>query len=237
MTSKLLWLAAAAVLLAHPATAQVPGSPPPPKETPHIVPPPVPGTEASATARPRFPQLKLEQLTPEQKPLGEDVLKVSSVGLGGPYNILLRSPILEKRMFDMLYYLRWQTSVPTRLNEFAILVISRPWKSQVEWYAHAPLAEKAGLSPKIVAELKETGKRPSGMAEDEAVTYDFITELLADKKLSDATFARAKKVFTDQQIVDLTGVAGQYHMLAMLLAMGEQSIPPGRVEPFKASDK
>lgn len=237
MNPKLFSLAAAALLLAHPAAAQVPGSPPPPKETPHIAPPPKPGTEASAAARPRFPQLKLEDLTPEQKPLGEDVLKVSSVGLGGPYNVLLRSPLLEKHMFDMLYYLRWQTSVPTRLNEFAILVISRPWLSQVEWFAHAPLAEKAGLSPKIVAELKATGKRPSGMAEDEAVTFDFITELMASHKLSDATFARAKKVFTDQQIVDLTAVAGQYNMLAMVLAMGEQSVPPDRVPPFKPGDK
>ncbi len=236
MTSKLIWLAAAAVLLAQPAAAQVPAPPPPPKETPHIAPPPKPGTEASPVARPRFPQLTMEQLTPEQKPLGEDVMRISSVGLGGPYNILLRSPLLEKRLFDTLYYLRWQTSVPTRLNEFAILVISRPWRSQVEWAAHAPLAEKAGLSPAVVAQLKE-GKRPAGMAEDEAVVYDFITELMGDKKLADATFARAKKAFTDQQIVDLTGVAGQYESLAMLLAMGEQSVPAGRPEPFKPGEK
>ena len=236
MTSKLIWLAAAAVLLAQPAAAQVPAPPPPPKETPHIAPPPKPGSEASPVARPRFPQLTMEQLTPEQKPLGEDVMRISSVGLGGPYNILLRSPLLEKRLFDTLYYLRWQTSVPTRLNEFAILVISRPWRSQVEWAAHAPLAEKAGLSPAVVAQLKE-GKRPAGMAEDEAVVYDFITELMGDKKLADATFARAKKAFTDQQIVDLTGVAGQYESLAMLLAMGEQSVPAGRPEPFKPGEK
>ena len=236
MTSKLIWLAAAAVLLAQPAAAQVPAPPPPPKETPHIAPPPKPGTEASPVARPRFPQLTMEQLTPQQKPLGEDVMRISSVGLGGPYNILLRSPLLEKRLFDTLYYLRWQTSVPTRLNEFAILVISRPWRSQVEWAAHAPLAEKAGLSPAVVAQLKE-GKRPAGMAEDEAVVYDFITELMGDKKLADATFARAKKAFTDQQIVDLTGVAGQYESLAMLLAMGEQSVPAGRPEPFKPGEK
>ena len=50
----------------------------------------------------RFPQLDLEQLTPEQKPLGEQIVKVSSVGLGGPYNPLLRSPVLGQRMFDLL---------------------------------------------------------------------------------------------------------------------------------------
>ncbi len=55
---------------------------------------------------PRFPQLTVEQLNEQQKPLGEQILKVSSVGLGGPYNPLLRSPVLGQRMFDLLYYLR-----------------------------------------------------------------------------------------------------------------------------------
>ena len=65
----------------------------------------------------RFPQLTPEQLSEQQKPLGEQILKVSSVGLGGPYNPMLRSPVLGQRMFDLLYYLRWNTSVPLRLNE------------------------------------------------------------------------------------------------------------------------
>jgi 4-carboxymuconolactone decarboxylase len=191
---------------------------------------------APATGRePRFPQLTMDQLDEKQKPLGEQIMKVSSVGIGGPYNLLLRSPVLGQRLFDLFYYLRWQTSVPTRLNEFAILVIGRQWRSQVEWFAHAPIAAKAGLSPAIIAELK-ANKRPGGMAEDEAVVYDFITELTTTKKVSDATFARAKKVFNDQQIVDLTAVAGNYVMVAMMLAMAEQTVPPDKEEPFKVGE-
>ena len=66
------------------------------------------------------------------------------------------------------------------------------------------------------------------MAEDEAVVYDFVTELTTTQKVSDETFARAKKVFNDQQIVDLTAVAGNYVMVAMMLAMAEESVPPAR---------
>ena len=94
---------------------------------------------------PRFPLLTMDQLNDQQKPLGAQIMKVSSVGLGGPYNPLLRSPVLGQRMFDLLHYLRWETSVPLKLNEFAILIIGRQWRSQVEWLAHAPLAIKAGL--------------------------------------------------------------------------------------------
>jgi 4-carboxymuconolactone decarboxylase len=192
--------------------------------------------QPATSKEPRFPQLTMDQLDEKQKPLGEQIMKVSSVGLGGPYNPMIRSPVLGQRLFDLFYYLRWDTSVPIRLNEFAILIIGRQWRSQVEWFAHAPIAAKAGLSPDIIAELK-TGKRPSGMAEDEAVVYDFVTELTSTQKVSDETYARARKVFKDQQIVDLTAVAGNYVMVAMLLAMAEQSVPPGKEPPFKDGEK
>jgi 4-carboxymuconolactone decarboxylase len=181
---------------------------------------------------PRFPLLTMDQLSEAQKPLGEEIMKISSVGIGGPYNPLMRSPVLGQRLFDLFHYLRWETSVPTKLNEFAILIIGRQWRSQVEWFAHAPLAAKAGLSADIIAELKD-GKRPSRMAEDEAVVYDFVTELTTTQKVSDATYARAKKAFNDQQIVDLTAVAGNYVMVAMVLAMAEETVPPGKEPPFK----
>jgi 4-carboxymuconolactone decarboxylase len=190
----------------------------------------------ATSKQPRFPQLTMDQLDEKQKPLGEQIMKVSSVGLGGPYNPMIRSPVLGQRLFDLFYYLRWQTSVPTRLNEFAILIIGRQWRSQVEWFAHAPLAAKAGLSADVIAELKE-GKRPSKMAEDEALIYDFVTELTTTQKVSDETYARAKKVFSDQQIVDLTAVAGNYVMVAMILAMAEETVPPDKEEPFKVGDK
>ena len=184
---------------------------------------------------PRFPQLTMNQLDDKQKSLGEQIIKVSSVGLGGPYNPLLRSPVLGQRMFDLWHYLRWETSVPLKLNEFAILIIARQWRSQVEWFAHAPLAIKAGLAPDIVAELK-ANKRPSNMPAEEEAVYDFVTELTTKHAVSDETFGRAKKLFSDQQVVDLTMVAGGYVATAMLLAMAEQSVPPDKEEPFKPGE-
>jgi 4-carboxymuconolactone decarboxylase len=180
----------------------------------------------------RFPQLSLDQLSAAQRPLGEEILKVSSVGLGGPYNPLLHSPVLGQRMFDLLHYLRWNTSVPLHLNEFAILIIGRQWRSQVEWFAHAPLAIKAGLAPAIVDALK-ANRRPPDMTPDEAVVYDFVTELSTRHEVADATFDRAKERFSLQQIVDLTATAGTYVTIAMLLAMAQAEVPAGREPPFK----
>ena len=193
-------------------------------------------TGPRATSKePRFSQLTMDQLSDQQKPLAEQIMKVSSVGIGGPYNPLLRSPVLGQRMFDLLHYLRWETSVPLKLNEFAILIIGRQWRSQVEWLAHAPLAIKAGLSPDIVAELK-ANKRPSNMPPQESAVYDFVTELTTKHAVSDETFNRAKELLGEQQVVDLTAVAGSYVAVAMLLAMSEEGVPPGREPPFKPGE-
>ena len=191
--------------------------------------------DSGAAPAPRFAPLTMEALDIHQKPLGEQIMKVSSVGLSGPYNPILRSPVMGQRMFDLLYYLRWNSSVPQRLNEFAILIIGRQWRSQVEWLAHAPLAIKAGISPEVVAELKAQ-KRPANMKADEAVVYDFVTELTANHRVSDATYARTKQMLGDQQIVDLTTIAGTYVTVAMLLAMAEEGVPAGRELPFKVGE-
>jgi 4-carboxymuconolactone decarboxylase len=184
---------------------------------------------------PRFAPLTMEQLNDQQRPLGEQIMKVSSVGLGGPYNAMLRSPVLGQRMFDLLYYLRWNTSVPLRLNELAILITGRLWRSQVEWFAHVPLAIKAGLSPQIIADLK-ANKRPADMQADEAAVYDFVMELSTRHEVADETFDRAKKLLGEQQVVDLTALTGTYVTIAMILAMAEEGVPPGREAPFKPGE-
>lgn len=181
---------------------------------------------AQAPETKRFPQLTREQLTEQQRPVAEEILKVSSVGLGGPYNPLLRSPLLADRMVKLLDYLRFNTSVPRRLNEFAILIQARLWTSQVEWVAHYPLALKAGLSESVANDLKE-GRRPAGMQPDEALVYDFCMELSTTHRVSDATFARAKALLSEQQIVDLIAVSGTYVTVAMMLEAGQEPAPGG----------
>jgi 4-carboxymuconolactone decarboxylase len=184
-------------------------------------------------AKKRFPQLTLEELNDQQRPLAEEIMKVSSIGLAGPYNPMLRSPVMADRLFRLLDYLRFNTSVPRRLNEFAILIQGRLWTSQVEWYAHYPLAIKAGLSEQVAADLKE-GRRPRGMRPDEELVYDLCMELSTAHVVSDATFGRARKLLTDQQIVDLIAVSGTYITVAMLLATAEEGAP-GDQKPLAPS--
>jgi 4-carboxymuconolactone decarboxylase len=189
----------------------------------------------SAEKTPRFPQLTAETLSDAQRPLAEQILKISRVGIAGPYNALLRSPVMAQRMYDLLDYLRWNSSVPARLNEFAILIQGRLWRSQVEWFAHFPIAVKAGLSEKVALDLK-ANKRPQGMQPDEAAVYDFCTELSTNHAVSDETFNRLRQFLSEQQVVDLTVISGTYVTVAMILAVSEASVPAGNELPFKPGE-
>src|SRR6202795_1733221 len=133
----------------------------------------------SADKEPRFPLLKLEQLNDRQRPFADEILKVASIGISGPFNMMLRSPVMGQRMFAMLDYLRFDTSVPRKLDEFAILIQARLWTSQVAWTAHCPLALKAGL-PQAVADDLKVGKRPGSMQPAEAAVYDLCMDLAKD---------------------------------------------------------
>src|ERR1019366_5516644 len=108
----------------------------------------------------------------------------------------------------------YKTAIPLRLNEFAILITARQWDAKGEWLAHQALAEKAGIAPATIADLKQ-GKRPGGMKDDEALVYQFLTELHATKTVSDSTFNAVKQKFGEQGVIDLTTVSGYYTMLAM----------------------
>src|SRR5882672_2710087 len=186
----------------------------------------------SADKEPRFPLLKMEQLNDQQRPFADEILKVSSIGISGPYNMMLRSPVMGQRMFAMLDYLRFNTSVPKRLNEFAILIQARLWTSQVEWTAHYPLALKAGLAESVANDLK-VGKRPASMQPDEAAVYDLCMDLATNHLVSDASFKKAREVFSGQQIVDLIAVSGTYITLAMLSNTAEDPTPGGKTPPLQ----
>lgn len=179
----------------------------------------------------RFPQLTLDTLPPEARPLGEEIVKISSVGLAGPYNVMLRSPVMADRMKRLLDYLRFNNSLPPRLSEFAILIQGRLWTSNVEWYAHYPLAIRAGLSESVAADLK-ANRRPRDMKPDEAIVYDVSMDLATKKAVGDELFARAKATLGEQQLVDLVALSGTYVTVAMLLSLGEENSPADKPVPF-----
>ena len=121
-------------------------------------------------------------------------------------------------------YIRFNSSLPPRLNEFAILITARHWGSQYEWYAHHALALKAGLAPGVASDLAQR-RRPAAMKDDEAAVYDFCTELHERKFVSDATYKAVLERFGERGVLDLIGVSGYYTLVSMVLNVDRYPAP------------
>lgn len=171
-------------------------------------------------AQPRFPQRKLEETSGAERALAERFLKETRTGLGGPWNVMLRSPVMSEHLLEIYNYYRWKSTIPKPLMELAILVTAREWSAQFEWFAHYPIALKEGVAASLLAELR-VGKRPSKMTVEEAIVYDFATEICRKHFVSEATFRRAKGAFGEQNVVDLTSLIGTYISIGALLNVGE----------------
>ena len=187
----------------------------------------------AAMAQDRMPPIPPEQQNQAQKDASAAFLAARKSPVFGPFTPLLRSPELMTSARTMGDYLRYRSSLPPRLSEFAILVVSRQWSQPVEWEIHQPIALTQGV-PAKVAEALGAGRRPEGMSTEEAVVYDFLTELDRDKHVGDATYGRALKAFGEQGVVDLTGIAGYYTLLAM--TMNVARTPTSTANPARMAD-
>ena len=172
----------------------------------------------------RFKPLSLEEMTPEQRRMAENVLAGPRKGLRGPFSTFLYSPETGDHAQKLGAQVRFHNSLPEKLKELAILVVARFWTAQYEWYAHHKMALQAGLDPAIAAAIAE-GKRPANLAEDEAAVYGFCTELLETREVSDASFAAIKQRFGEKGVVDLICTMGYYCLVSMTLNVNRYPLP------------
>lgn len=191
----------------------------------------------------RFKLIPFTEMTPEQKKYADAVLdgptsKTGSAAavpgaatIGAPFNVYLRSPLLAEQLRLVAEYIRFKTTIPAKLNEFAILVTARQWGAQYEWFAHHRLALKAGLKPEVADDLAQ-GKRPAGMTPDETIVYNFSHELHTTHAVSDATYKAVVDRFGEQGAVDLIAVNGYYVLVSMILNVDRTPMPGGAKPPL-----
>jgi 4-carboxymuconolactone decarboxylase len=179
----------------------------------------------------RMPMIPADKMTPAQKKAAELITAGPRGEVKGPFVALLRSPEFMNRVQKVGEYIRFVCPLDKRINEFAAIIAARHWGQQFEWWAHYRQALEHGLDPKIADAVAE-GRRPDGMAADETVTYDFLTEVLNTKGASDTTYARAVKQFGEEGVVDLLGVAGYYALLAMVMNVARTAVPEGKPLPL-----
>ena len=188
-------------------------------------------TSSLAVAPERMPVIPEDKMTPAQKQAAAAIAAGPRGDVKGPFVSLLRSPELMDRVQRVGEYIRFRCPLDKRLNELAAAITARHWTQQFEWWAHSRQALEAGLKPAIAEAIAE-GRRPTGMAEDEEIVYDFLTELLVNKGVCDTTYARALRQFGESALIDLIAVSGYYGLLAMIMNTTRTAVPDGSPLPL-----
>jgi len=168
---------------------------------------------------------KPEQYTAEQKTLAERIT-ASRGGVRGPYAIWIKNPKLADCVDGLGKYARFDTSLPQRLSELAILVVTRHWTAQYAWQAHEKIARKEGITAAAVDAIRQR-RRPEFAAKDEQAVYDFVYELTERKAVSDRTYGTAREVLGEAALIELVTIAGYYTLVSMTLNAFEAPIPEG----------
>lgn len=137
----------------------------------------------------------------------------------GPFDLLLRSPKAGHAVQALGAALRFETALPGRLRELAILATAAKWKCVHEWNDHAPIARSVGLGDDVIASVHD-GIEPQLDARDDQLAWGLIRALLDRGHVDDSLRAGAREGLGDMFTIELALVVGYYSMLAMLLDVG-----------------
>lgn len=179
----------------------------------------------------RFKPLVYDEMSPAQKTMIDHLLAGERQNLGGPFNVLLRSPEMGDLAQQFGASMRFHAALPPPVRETVIILTARYWTAQFEWTAHKRAALQAGVSPAIVDAIAN-GTRPPAMNPDTVAAYDFITELLTKKQVSDPVFLAAKNRFGEKGVVDMIGLSGWYSMVSMALNVDRYPVAQAELKPL-----
>jgi len=197
------------------------------------------GAAVVATAAPelnlkggRYKPLSYAELNPTQKAYVDKEIAAGRNPGGGPFNIYLRSPEFAELSAPLSNYLRFKAPMPRKLKEIATMLTARFWGGQYVWYSHRQQALDAGLSPAFITAMSK-GERPADMTPDEAAVYDFTTELLQTRQVSDASFKAMVDKFGERGVVETIATMGHFTGLTMQFVVDRYPVPPGAPDEIK----
>lgn len=160
------------------------------------------------------------KLTKEQQVVHDAITSGPRGAVAGPLGMWLWRPELAQRAQALGQYCRFDSSLPKRLSELAILITGRYWEAEFEWQHHKPIALEAGLDKDIIEAIRK-GETPSFANEDEQCVYDLAMSLYQTKKVPEEMYQSAISILGRDTVVDLVGVLGYYAFISMTINVFE----------------
>jgi 4-carboxymuconolactone decarboxylase len=183
----------------------------------------------------RLADLQYDSMNPAQREVHDAIASGPRKGVRGPLAVWLHRPELARNAQALGQYCRYDSSLPPRLSELAILTLARIWSAEYEWYAHKPIALQAGVPQAVVNAIRD-GVPPPFVQRDEALIHGFLTTLHREREVPDALYARAVQELGEAGVIDLVGLAGYYTLISMTINVFGVSPPEGVAYEMTAKD-
>ena len=182
----------------------------------------------------RIEMLKPESMSPAQRHVYDSAVAGRRGYFPAPVNVWLRSPELADRAQKLGEFARYQTSLPPRLSELAILMTARFWTAHYEWWAHKPCAMEAGLSAALIQDIAHR-RPPQFENDDEETVYAFVDALLNCHKVPEDTYKATAGRLGEKAVVELIGILGYYALISMTTNCFEIEVPDGSVSELSCA--
>ena len=172
------------------------------------------------------------QVPPGQETAFDEIVEtLGAVPEFGPGSILIHVPELSKRSTALNQYLRYESTVPKKIQEFTMILTARHMDCQYIWNAHSQSAIEAGVSEEIVEAIREETDLPD-LAEDERALVNYCRAINNSHYASRGEYQAMLEQFGKQTFIEITMIIGNYTMLALAINTFESDLPPNRTQPI-----
>jgi len=155
-------------------------------------------------------------------------------GLRGPFNAWLHAPKIGQPAQRLGEAVRYESRLPPRLRELAILTVSARWRADYEWWAHSRIARSVGLGDETITALKSE-ELPSAAEPEELAVHRLAIELMDNHRVNDEVYREAVARLGEPGVVELITLLGYYTLVSMILNTFQVAIPEGETPPFSAT--
>lgn len=178
----------------------------------------------------RIKPIARQEATLEQRRVGDIIYGSRNEEYGGPSAILLHIPELAERFDHLRNYLVREQKLPKQMVYLAALMAARFWAAEYAWWKRVPMCLEAGIPREVIDAVLER-RRPEFVDADLEAVYEYLTELLEDRRVSDRTYQRLQRLIGDESMIELVLVLGFYSMLGLVCDAFEPDFPPGVTPP------
>lgn len=146
--------------------------------------------------------------------------------LVGPFNHMVASPNLGRRMGELGHGVRFEASVERRLQELAIITVGAHWRSEFEFWAHGRMATDNGIDQAVVDDLA-ANREPTFDRDDEAEVHALAASLVGTGRVDDEVYEAVRQRLGEQALVDLITTIGYYSLISLTLNAHRIPLPDG----------